>query len=286
MSGPGERLLIVTADDFGLTAGVSRGVVRAHREGIVTTASLLAVGQGFEVAAALARDEPSLGIGAHLAIVGEDRPLLASHEIRTLVGRDGRFPASWRTVLLRGLAGRIDPADVGRELSAQLRRIEDAGLTVAHVDTHQHVHLVPAIGDVVLDLAGRHGIAGVRVPASARTLPWGAGVNALARRLRASVARAGLVATEGYAGLDEAGRLDRAELERSLTRLVRSGARTAELNAHPGERDDPDLARFAWGYGWDRELDALVHPATQTLPAALGFRLGRYADLRPAGASR
>lgn len=284
MSGPGERLLIVTADDFGLTAGVSRGILRAHQDGIVTTASLLAVGRGFEVAAALARDRPSLAIGAHLAIVGEDPPLLASHEIRTLVGRDGRFPSSWRTVLLRGLAGRIDPADLGRELSAQLQRIEDAGLTSTHVDTHQHVHLVPTVGDVVVDLARRRAIAGVRVPASARTLPWGAGVNALGRRLRAAVARAGLVTTEGFAGLDQAGRLDREELARSLGRLARRGARTAELNAHPGERDDPELARFAWGYGWGRELDALVDPATLALPARLGFRLGRYADLAPTAA--
>jgi len=158
------RLLIVTADDLGLTAGVNRAVRRAHLEGIVTSTSLLAVGRAFDDAAAMLRATPTLELGAHLALVGEDPPLLTAHEVPTLVDRRGAFPLSYRTVVAHGLAGRIDPDDVRRELSAQLDRVLGVGVPVTHVDTHQHTHLWPAVGAVVTGLAVERGIAAVRLP--------------------------------------------------------------------------------------------------------------------------
>ncbi|HEX7094516.1 MAG TPA: ChbG/HpnK family deacetylase, partial [Acidimicrobiales bacterium] len=86
-----RRLLIVNADDYGLTAAVSAGILRAHRNGIVTSTSVLALAPGFRQSAAWLLDEPSLGVGAHLALVGEDPPLLSAREIPTLVDRRGRL---------------------------------------------------------------------------------------------------------------------------------------------------------------------------------------------------
>ena len=82
------RLLVVNADDMGLTPGICRAVLRGHTEGVVTSTSVLAVGAAFDDAAARLRDTPGLAVGAHLALVGEDRPLLSAAEIPTLVGRD------------------------------------------------------------------------------------------------------------------------------------------------------------------------------------------------------
>src|SRR5450759_3201260 len=165
-AGKQPRLLIMTADDVGMTAGVCRAVARAHRDGIVTSASVLAVGRAFPDAARLARSAPTLGIGAHLAMVGEDPPLLSAREIPTLVDRRGRLPLAYRTVVGRGLSRRIDPADVRREFGAQLERIAGIGVPVTHVDTHQHVHLWPAVAEVVVELARRpqvHVLMGVDV---------------------------------------------------------------------------------------------------------------------------
>ncbi|MDP9418579.1 MAG: ChbG/HpnK family deacetylase, partial [Actinomycetota bacterium] len=80
-----RRLLIVNADDYGLTAGVSRGILRAHREGIVTSTSVLAVAPGFATTVGWLGESPQLDVGAHLAAVGEDPPLLSAAEIPTLV---------------------------------------------------------------------------------------------------------------------------------------------------------------------------------------------------------
>jgi chitin disaccharide deacetylase len=273
------RLLVVNADDFGLTSGVSRGIARASEEGVVTSTSILAVGTAFELAASLARSAPGLGLGAHLALVGEDRPLLSAEEVPTLVDRAGRFPLSWRTVVRRLALGRVDPGDMRRELDAQLQRILDIGVPVTHVDSHQHLHLWPAVGAVVLDLARENGIGAVRRPRSHRWIGVGAGVNLLSAMLGRRIRTAGLRATDDYAGLDEAGGLDADALGAALGAMAVRGSGTAEINAHPGEASDADLARFAWGYRWADELDALVAPATRAHIDRLGYRLGTFADL-------
>jgi len=275
----GNRLLVVNADDFGLTDGVSRAIVRGHREGVVTSASILAVARSFDLAASLARDVPALGLGAHLAMVGEDPPLLSAREIPTLVDSTGSFPLSWRTVTRRLALGRVDPADIRREFVAQLDRIAGIGVPITHVDSHQHLHLWPSVGRVVVDLAAGQGIAVVRRPRSARLVGVGAGVALLSRALRRRIERAGLMATADYAGLDEAGRVDPATFARTLDALDRRGAATAEINVHPGEAGDPDLARFGWNYRWADELTTVTAPVTRQRVEGAGYRLGTFADL-------
>lgn len=276
-------LLVVSADDFGLTAGVCRAVLRGYREGVVTATSLLAVGRSFDLATRMLLDHPGLDVGAHLAIVGEDPPLLSAREIPTLVDRRGAFPLSYRTVVARAATGRLDPDDVRREFAAQLDRIVGAGVTVSHLDTHQHTHLWPSVAAVVVDLAVARGVSGVRTPHSARLLPVGAPVNLLAGRLRRRIDRAGLVTTTTYAGLDEAGAMDRTAFRAAVTELVGAlpvTGGTVEINTHPGEAGDPDLGRFDWGgYRWSDELDMLTDPAIRALVTGLAYTSGSFRDL-------
>ena len=278
-------LLIVSADDLGLTDGVCRAVLRGHEDGVITSTSLLAVGRSFGVAVRMLLDHPTLDVGAHLAIVGEDPPVLTAREIPTLVDGRGAFPLDYRKVVLRGATGRLDPADVRREFDAQLQRIRAAGLAVSHLDTHQHTHLWPAVAGVLVDLARTNDIAAVRTPRSRRILPVGFGVNALSARLRRRVATGGLATTDGYAGLDEAGSFDQDRFSASITALgaTRSSLiRTVEVNAHPGEPGDPDLRRFGWGYRWADELAMLCSADTRALIQRLGYRLGSFRDLTSA----
>jgi predicted glycoside hydrolase/deacetylase ChbG (UPF0249 family) len=276
------RLLIVNADDMGLTPGICRAVHRGHTEGVVTSTSVLAVGAAFDDAAAVLRDSPGIAVGAHLAMVGEDRPLLSAAEVPTLVGRDGRFPLSYRTVVARGAAGRIDPDDVRREFTAQLERVAGIGVGLTHLDTHQHTHLWPAVAAVVVELAERHGVRSVRLPTSRSRGPVGLGVRLLSGRLRDRLRRAGLVTTADYAGLDEAGALDDARFAGALSRLAAAGAPSAEVNTHPGEAGEAALGRFDWGYRWADELAMLTAPATRGLIDRAGYRLGTFADLAAA----
>ena len=267
---------MVTADDLGLTRGVNDAVREAHLSGIVTATSLLAVGTAFEHAARLARELPDLELGAHLALVGEDPPLLSAREVPSLVDDRGAFPLSYRTVVRRGLAGRIDPDDVRRELGAQLERVLGVGVPVTHVDTHQHTHLWPPVGAVVAQLAAAADIASVRLPTSHAPTLTGLGVRVLARGTRKQIDRNGRSTTADYAGLDEAGRLDGDRFARTLRRSERRGAATLEINCHPATADDPDLRRFTWGYRWADELEMLVDPASRQAVADAGYRLGGF----------
>lgn len=276
-------LLIVSADDFGLTDGVCRAVLRGFREGVVTATSLLAVGRSFDLAVRMLADHPGLDVGAHLAIVGEDPPLLSAREIPTLVDRRGALPLSYRSVVARGLSGRLDADDVRREFTAQLDSIASAGIEVSHLDTHQHTHLWPPVARVLVELALRRGVPAARTPRSGRLLPAGGAVNLLSARLRRRQARAGLVTTTTYAGLDEAGAMDRATFRAAVTGLTGSlplSGGSVEVNTHPGESNDPDLARFDWGgYRWPDELAMLCDPTTRSLVTSLGYALGSFRDL-------
>jgi predicted glycoside hydrolase/deacetylase ChbG (UPF0249 family) len=272
-------LLVVNADDYGLTSAVSHGILHAHRRGVVTSTSVLALAPGFRTTAPWLRDEESLGVGAHLAAIGEDPPLLTAREIPTLVDRRGRLPESWRRLLPRLLARRVDPADIAREFGAQLDAIRGEGLTVDHLDTHQHLHLWPGVREVVLDLAVREGIPAVRVTRSTSRSIVGATVRRLAARLEREARADGLAFPGDAAGLDEAGRLDTSTALQALDRLAGAHAAGVELSAHPGAHEDPDRDRYRWGYRWGDELDALCAPEVRAAIDRHGFRLGTYADL-------
>jgi predicted glycoside hydrolase/deacetylase ChbG (UPF0249 family) len=272
-------LLVVNADDFGLTEGVSRAIVRAHREGIVTSTSVLALGSGFERSSALLADNPALGAGAHLAVVGEDPPLLSSREIPTLVDRRGRLHLSWRRFLPRAATGRIDPADVRREFAAQLDRIADAGIAIDHLDTHQNLHLWPLVRDAVLELGEQRDVRATRVTRSSARGPVGAVVRRLAQALVDQCERRGWAFPMASTGLDGAGHLDTPRMIGALETLAGAGATTAELATHPGEHGDADLVRYRWGYLWGAECDALCSKTVRTAVGELGFELGTFGDL-------
>ena len=272
-------LLVVNADDYGLTEGVSRAILHAHRDGIVTSTSVLALAPGFSSSVRWLDEAPLLGRGAHLAAVGEDPPLLSAGEVPTLVDRRGRLRSSWRVFLPLAAAGRIDPDDLRREFGAQLEAIHGAGITVDHLDTHQNLHLWPMVADVVLDLGDAHDIRTIRVTRSTGSGPVGAAVRRLAARLEVRLAARGWRWPEASTGLDEAGALDVGAMVTALGRLSATGARTAELATHPGGSEDPDRFRYRWSYQWEDEYAALRSATVRAAIGELGFRLGTFADL-------
>lgn len=273
--------LVVNADDMGLTEGVNRAALRGHVDGVVTSVSLLAVGRAFDHAVPLLRDHPELSVGAHLAVVGEDPPLLSAAEVPTLVDRNGRFPLSYRALVLRSAAGRLDPADVSREMGAQLQRIRGIGLEISHMDTHQHTHLWPLVGQVVARLADEARIPCVRLPTSRAASPVGVVVRRLSDRLARRLDARGLSCPDAYAGLDEAGRMDREQFARAVAAVAGNvpADGVAEVNVHPGEPGDPDLDRFAWDYHWKDELSMLTDPDTFDVVRHHGFTLTSFGEL-------
>ena len=263
--------LIVTADDYGLTDATSRAIIEAHHEGIVTATSVLAVAPGIGERLAWLDECPALSVGVHLAVVGEDRPLSSSREIPTLVDRSGAFRRSWRELVPLLAVGRVDPNDLRRELTAQIAVVREHGHPT-HLDTHQHLHLWPSIAEVVTDLAVEAGIAAVRVPRSSGTGPRGRMIDLLANRLERRIRDRGLTTTDHFRGLDEAGGWTVSRLRDALADLARRGG-SAEINVHPGGSVDLDRSRFAWGYAWAQEREALIDPELRRVVDRLGFDL-------------
>ena len=278
-----QPILIVSADDYGLTERVSEGILDAHEHGVVTSASVIAVAPAFESTVKRLHDVPSLGVGANFTVVGEDPPLLSAREIPSLVDRSGNFYPTWRSFVPRAAAGRIDPDDLRREFTAQLDAIRSAGLTVDHFDTHQNVHLWPTVSDVLLDLGDATDVHAIRVMRSNARGPVGITVRRLAKRLEAQLSERHWAWTGAATGLDEAGSIGLGEMVEAVGRLASSGAASAELATHPGLPDDPARERYKWNYKWDAEFNALCSETVRIAINELGFRLGTFADLPRAG---
>ena len=138
------RKLVVNADDFGFTRDVNQGIIEAHRNGILTAATIMSDGAAFNDAVVLARENPSLDIGVHLVLVGQPPfPMTVSQLARA--------------VMLRQIP-------IHEELSKQVRKVLDAGLHPSHLDTHKHTHLLPPVLDAVARISAEFKIHWVRRP--------------------------------------------------------------------------------------------------------------------------
>jgi predicted glycoside hydrolase/deacetylase ChbG (UPF0249 family) len=280
------RLLIVNADDYGLTEGISRGILHGHREGIVTSTSAMPLGPAYPKVAKWLADEDELGVGVHLAAVGEDPPLLSAREIPSLVGRRGHLCETYGEFIARALTGRINAEELRLEFTAQLETVLELGVPITHLDAHQHLQLWPSVCSVVIELATRFDIPAVRVPRFRARNPVALGVTVLGARLARRAKRAGLAFPLDAVGIECAGHLDEQRLPSVLARLSAHGHANAELTVHPGEGDDQDRARYHWGYQWEDELSALVGPVAKRAVADAGFTLATYADLPHAASAR
>lgn len=158
-----ERQLVVNADDFGLSAGVNRGIIEAHEAGSVTSISLLANAPGFADAVSRLSAAPRLGVGLHLNFTAGS-PVAPRNEITSLWNRaTGKFyPLA--SLVRRAIAGRIVPAHVAIECAAQIECLHAVGIRVTHIDGHHHVHVLPGVWEPVLACARRAGVPAVRVP--------------------------------------------------------------------------------------------------------------------------
>jgi predicted glycoside hydrolase/deacetylase ChbG (UPF0249 family) len=276
-----ERLkLIVNADDFGISEAVNRGIAAAHDGGIVTSTSLMATGDAFEHAVALARGRLRLAVGVHLVLT-EHRPLVGA-AAPSLVGPDGAFEPHLKQLLAKRLRGRVSLKEVRLELDAQIRRVRDAGVAVSHLDGHQHAHVLPGIARVVAELAAEHGIAAVRYPAERvrgymlRSVPH---VRRVAEQAAlglfcASSPLKRLRRSDAFVGFYFGGRLNEANLETVLDGLPATG--TVELMCHPG--DEGMQPSGDWQYAWAAERDALTSPQIRELVLARGMQLVSHRD--------
>lgn len=290
------KRLIINADDFGMTEGVNRAVLEAHRRGILTSTSLLANGAAFASAVEIARNTPTLGVGVHLNLT-EGRPVADSARIPGLLTPQGAFFPGPARLASRLLAGRTRLAQIETEFRAQIEKVLAAGIEPTHLDGHQHVHMWPSVFALTARLVESYGIHGMRcsrdrrVPIRGllrrnrpsrskiiRQFGVGTTLGLLALGARASLRRAGVASPEYFYGVSSTGFLDAAALEAILRDLPEG---TSELMCHPGYADaELKAVPTRLLAQRERELDALTRPEIRNLARNLGIELITYRELR------
>jgi hopanoid biosynthesis associated protein HpnK len=284
------RRLIINADDFGLTSGVNRAIVEGNRSGTVTSATLMANAQASAAAIELAKAQPTLKTGCHVVLI-DGVPLSAN--LTSLTNGPSRFHSSLKEFALAAVRKQIAAEEIEREVTAQLGKIQSAGITLTHVDSHKHTHMFPHVLRPVLRAARACGIQAVRNPFEPlRSWPlrmmagtpglWlrSAGVMAFqmfASEFRQAIKEAGMVSTDGTVGIAVTGKLDQQILLRILKVLPEG---TWEMVCHPGY-SDADLQAVGTRLTQSREIElaALTSVETREALAREKIDLISYADL-------
>jgi len=156
-----KRLLIVAADDFGLTRKINEAIAKAHREGIVTAASLIVNGGAFESAVDILKQNPLLDAGLHLNLT-EGYAVAPHDQIPSLANSSGFLYHHPFDLLKAFLRRRVRLIDLEREIRAQLQKVSASGIRLTHLDGHKHVHAVPKIFHLICRIAPDYGIRAVR----------------------------------------------------------------------------------------------------------------------------
>ena len=284
------RRLIVNADDFGLTRGVNRAIVEAHCQGVVTSATIMANGQAFDDAIRGAKSASRLSVGCHVVLV-DGRPVLgATRTLSQKQALDRRFYPSLSGFALRAVSGTIDSNEIEAEVTAQIRKVQAAGVAVSHLDSHKHTHIFPPVLRPLLRAARACGVPAVRNPfgpvhfsmLAKRPSLWKRYgqvtlLSGFGRTFRGCVADAGMLTTDGTVGIVSTGAMDDRLFEGIVDGLPEG---TWELVCHPGY-NDAELGSIRTRLRQSRaiELALLTSPQARGILASRGIQLISYRDL-------
>lgn len=282
------KRLIVTGDDFGLAIPVNEAVELAHRNGILSAASLMVGADAAADAVERARRLPSLRVGLHLVLV-EGRPVLSAAAVPDLVDDNGEFR---RELVAAGFRFFFRPGirrQLAAEIRAQFEAFKKTGLVLDHVNAHNHMHLHPTILGLILEIGRAFGLNAVRLPYEPLLASWRAARRGLAGRvlgtlglapwtglLQRRLRRAGIRTNDAVFGLHDSGGMDEALVLRLLPELPDG---VTELYFHIATRRCPEIEQDMPEYRHERELAALISPRVRAALQRLGIRPIAFGDL-------
>ncbi len=279
-----DKKILVNADDFGRHVLINRAVAEAVERGILRSATLMPGGAAFDDAVEIARVHPALGVGIHLTLVNGN-PVSAAEDIPTLVDETGHFYDNHGIFVKRYFAGKVSKEDIRRELFAQVRKMEKTGLALTHIDSHQHMHMLPGVIDIALDAAQAIGLSATRISKSPLftgfsgnpaqligraglwTLSSLAKQHAKARHFRTPDHFAGIVAGE-------------AVTERHLREIIENLQKgTTEIMMHPGTDNDILIKETAWNHDFEAEFAAMTSETIAGILEKAGIETVSYREL-------
>jgi hopanoid biosynthesis associated protein HpnK len=286
------KQLILNADDFGMTRGVNEGIIRAHREGVLTSTTLMASGAAFEDAVERAKANPALAVGCHIVLVG-GYAIAPREEIPSLADEGGRLPETLPGFVARVTSGTVPVEEIEREMCAQIEKIRAAGIELTHLDTHKHTHAHPLVMEALGGAAQATGIKRVRKPIENIQDSWGtsrgtgpglskqllaaAAVRAMAVRFAAVSRKYGLHSPDHFLGLATTGYLGPAILRRMIAKVTEG---QTEIMLHPGICD-MELRESGSRLQHQREveLEGLLDAGVRSAIEERGIRLISYREV-------
>jgi predicted glycoside hydrolase/deacetylase ChbG (UPF0249 family) len=303
------KRLIINADDLGLTPGVNRAIAECHQHGVVTSSTLMAASSAFDQAANLIANDlgaprsgasPNAGvsarplsIGCHLMLV-DGEPLSPPDQVSSLLAPGTQhFRQSFTQIARAALTGKLHPIHIYDEASAQFDKLQSAGISISHFDTHKHTHMFPQILRPLLRAARDAGVRALRNPfAPIKPLAFAhllrrpklwtrySEVSILRRysaQFRQAVSDSGMVTTDGSFGVVVTGALDR-QLFDAIVGCIPDG--TWEFVCHPGYNDaDLDRVQTRLRASRVKELEVLTSPAARATLDRHNVELISYNDL-------
>jgi predicted glycoside hydrolase/deacetylase ChbG (UPF0249 family) len=259
--------LVVTADDLGLSPGVTKGILESHRRGIVRSTSLIVTADSSAEAAAQARMEPDLEVGLHLDLVG-GWPVSDPAAVRSLIDDEGHF-LGLAELTRRLFSGRVRAGEVGAEVRAQAALARSWGILPLAWDSHRHVHLMPPIARVIGRIARDEGVRWVRRARSPRTWTGPKQTALRAATFASALAFRGIPGNRWYVDITS----ERPRLDAAQVALLAMYGGVGEIGAHPGYVDDELRATDSLVADRPKDLEVLTDPLLRT---ALGSEAVRW----------
>lgn len=280
------RKLIINADDFGRHLLVNSAVIHGHSSGCITSASLMPSGVAFQDAIDQAANYPNLGIGIHLTLIGEI-PVLSPDKVPSLVDNEGFLCKEYPQFMSRFFQGRINLREVRAELTAQIDKVINHDVAVTHIDSHQHLHVLPGIIDIVLDIAATYKIKAIRIPAVPIRFTGGypykfnqfigrSGLVLLAKLAKAKAKRRGFKIPDHFFGIVAGGCL-REKCLLDIVQHLPNGV--SEVMVHPGDNDRVLSADGGWSHHFEEELNAVSSVQVASLIREQNITLASFRDI-------
>lgn len=260
------RKLIINADDFGRHPAVNRAVLQGHNFGCITSASLMPSGIAFRDAIEKTEGQ-TLGVGVHFTLIGE-APVLNPRQIPSLTNKDGHLHKEYPQFIARFLQRRVKLSEVRAELTAQMDKVVACGIAITHIDSHQHLHVLPGIIDIVLDIAEKYNVRALRIPAVPLMFTGGypykpaqligrSGLLLLAKLAAAKAKKRGFKTPDHFFGI-VAGDSMREDCLLQIIKNLPNGI--SEVMVHPGDNDRELCTECNWSHHFEEELYTVVSP--------------------------
>ncbi len=282
------KYLIVMADDFGLAESINDGIVKAYKEGIVTDLNFLPSGEAFEHAVGLAKGLGIEDVGAHLSLT-ETAPVSAPRNVPTLVTGSGRFHKDRSALFLAHFTWRLDRNEVYTELKAQLDLLKSRGLKISVLSSHEHIHMMPFMFDIFIDLAREYEIPFLRYIRGDKLISP-VNIKKFLKYLilvffemgsRKIIDKKKINCSDSLRGFIDSGDIN----EESLLKILNSlGDGIVELVCHPGLLSPRVLDKYKFHINCERELAALMSRRARRFIAESAIVTARYGSLIRTGA--